>query len=228
VPEGGTCDGDWVCANDGRCVYYGGQCPATCTRRGGEGESCDASAGCADALFCVSGTCEPGLAKGEPCGGADACRLGLRCLVTAQGDERCGDLNEQPKAAEDQPCGLTLCEWGLSCEFQVDAESLCKRAAAVGEPCTWSWNQGQCTPDSYCFGVSPETDTEGTCTPRVADGEPCAWDDQCMQGSVCVGADSNDSSCKPLQHIGAPCSDYAECFSGYCDGAVCAAIVRCP
>ncbi len=235
VEPGGACVAEVDCAGEAYCALDAA-CPGVCTLRVGGGESCTADAECQSGFGCSGGTCVTPAGVGESCGGGSAvtCEDGLLCA--GEGETEPGTCKAfdavfvQPLG---ESCNLVdgldpLCEPGLSCVVEdfdfatMEVIQVCAAPSSSGGACNLGFPE-VCPVGEYC-NADPMTGVfEGDCVPLPTSGEPCRQVDEglgqpCAPAHACVG-----DTCQALQANGASCSDDGECYSGYCDGALCAA-----
>jgi hypothetical protein len=177
--EDDDCHAGFLCdAASGACVVGGGQgapcgssedCRAgfgcgtqgTCTPRGGIGDACDASAGCAEG-FCVSGFCSAG-ANGDNCAADRDCSGELLCV-----SGRCG-----------APPTTGVCSVGGACAsgFFCNAANACAPLPGDGQACA---PQNRCAAGFFC-------NADGSCAALKPTGAACASRDECENGNCVDG-----------------------------------------
>ena len=224
---------------DERCVS--GACVVGVCTSGGDGQTCDPAAACADDLVCINSKCQAKLEDGQYCGedgGICASALCVTSFCTSGADGQTCD----PAAA---------CEAELVCldgrcraklpdgQFCVDAEH-CESGFCLFQKCSTASGVGDIPDGDYCEGgdqclsgiclnskcSAPLADglycydaahceslacVMGFCS-SGADGQHCTPDDACAtEDLICV-----DSRCRAKLPEGQYCMDAAHCESGFC------------
>ncbi len=235
VEPGGACVMEIDCAGEAYCAF-GAACPGICTARVGGGESCTSNEGCVSGLICGGGTCVMPAGNGEACGGSSAieCEAGLLC--TGETDTEagaCKPFDEVFTEAVGAPCNLVdgldpLCQEGLSCVVEdfdfatMEVTQTCAAPSSNGGACNLGFPE-VCPTGEYCNANPMAGVFDGTCIDLPAAGETCravsdGLGQPCAPAHACVSG-----TCRALQANGASCSDDGECYSGSCDGGLCAA-----
>ncbi len=212
-PDGAPCIVSDACGPASYC-RLDAECGGQCAPRAGEGDPCDADAGCADGLYCAASTCAP---RGAPCA-EDACRAADRPPPAGPG-ARCSD-DTRPIAIGFPRDGLfqparAACAGDHACEPTSDGLR-CVPAGGIGDPCAAD-SDPWCAPALTC---DPES---VLCAPRLEPGAVCGDATPCPRDMQCV-----DGRCLPPTPAGLDCRDDGDCAHGDCvDGACAPRETRC-
>jgi hypothetical protein len=242
---GSPCEHSDDCAGDAFCDDPDG-CGGVCRARVGSGEACDSTEACSNAgaaLACSweSSSCVPLVRVANAPLGADCGDVTSATEVTFTS---CAAPNvcEGGKCQAIVPAGAvctgdrTPCAKGYVCwPDGVGAETGTCKAVTFADTAGAACNQEFGSPTAvYCNPVLFLGCKEGKCE-RIGDGSAGSTcftnqdpDVPCGDGLYC---DSAAYQCSALKPEGAPCDDYDECASGYCDTSpeqpVCAASSLC-
>jgi hypothetical protein len=166
LPNGAACIDAIQCAS-GQCSSNGLAC-GTCVGAA-IGAACTTSYECAGNVYCVGGTCQPGLANGMPCDNTTPCQSSYCGPATSDagtlGVYICQD--PPPPPTEGAPCPQGVCAIGLYC----NANSLCAQPVYVkaGQPCDFT---------TFCAGGYCDNNTN-VCTAYLPPGSPCDANSGC-------------------------------------------------
>ncbi|MBO6934225.1 MAG: hypothetical protein JJ863_04600 [Deltaproteobacteria bacterium] len=234
VEPGGACVAEVDCAGEAYCASDAA-CPGVCTLRAGGGESCTSNEGCVSGLICGSGTCVMPAGDGESCGGSSAieCEAGLLCTGETDTDPgTCKAFSAVFTEAVGAPCNLVdgldpLCQEGLSCVVEdfdfatMEVTQTCAAPSSSGGACNLGFPE-VCPTGEYCNANPMAGMFDGTCVALPAAGETCrdvgdGLGQPCAPAHACVSG-----TCRALQANGASCTSAGECYSGNCEGGLCA------
>lgn len=230
VAKGQICNGSGSCVND----TTGQACdPQLCS--GGQCAACTTDAGCIPGHFCAAGTCNPKLADGQTCSGANQCAssfcvdgfccntqcsgLCSACSVQKKGqgnDGDCGSIvvgtdpdDECAVGAECQTNGA--CNGSGACQLQVAGSPCAGTVCVAGDVFDKQCNgTGACVTGGLSTSCAPYLCASGACT------GPCTSNSDCVSGHFC-----DAGACVQKLADGTSCGGDTECQSGHCVDGVC-------
>lgn len=179
--EACTDDADCASAPDERvaCVSDGSKRVCAAIHLAASGQSCDltpggAMVGCADGLYCASGTCRAPSAENGGCSPSlGSCKDGLACHVKALVCKSPGKRGDS--CSNGVPCGAGLyCGLAGTCTAFVGAGGSCR-------------NYERCADGLAC--VSEQ------CTALQPDGASCNWSGACASGRCDISGSSSTGTC---------------------------------
>lgn len=194
---GEACEGIQECQAPYLCREKTCQAMNLACRPGKLNEGCAFLRVCDESTWCDSGAgfvCKAKKTQGSTCSQAEECGAGLTCVYGAEG----GTCS--PRGGEGATCTSgNDCLAGLNCVRSSTSTTSTCMAGPAGQPCDYDTP----CPDGYFCNSSRDF-----CEAKKVAGVRCSGSttsEECADGLYC------DSTCKPLESLGAQCASYRPC-----------------